>query len=426
MKLKNKICVLLLMLWLPNVLFAQDLPPKQAVADQRDKVIPQGLATDESMNEAYQAADTLDVTRTIQVRLNQILKTDLLNTSQMGLMVYDLDADSAIYRYCERQTLRPASTQKIFTAVTALDELGANYQLKTTLAITGNVSNRTLTGDIYCIGGFDPMLTDDDISVMVDSIRQLGIDTIRGYVYADKSFKDKDLLGEGWCWDDKNPTLSPLLVNKKDAFVARLMTTLRNVGIKVTGVGAEKRCPTNAKTICSRQHSLIDVMQPMMKESDNLYAEAVFYQLAAAKSGQPATAKNARAVVRQLINRIGLDPSMYRIADGCGLSLYNYVSAELEVMMLRYAFQNENIRKHFVSTLPIAAQDGTLKKRMSGTAAAGNVKAKTGTVSAVYSLAGYCTAQNGHHLCFAILNQGVLGASRAREIQDKICIALCK
>lgn len=54
------------------------------------------------------------------------------------------------------------------------------------------------------------------------------------------------------------------------------------------------------------------------------------------------------------------------------------------------------------------------------------MRAKTGTLTGVYSLAGYCTAANGHALCFAVLNQGVMHGSNARSFQDKVCSVLCR
>ena len=123
---------------------------------------------------------------------------------------------------------------------------------------------------------------------------------------------------------------------------------------------------------------------------------------------------------------MGLNPSDYKVADGSGLSLYNYVSAELEVALLRYAFRNENIYLHLYPSLPIAGEDGTLKKRMKGTFAAGNVHAKTGTLTCVTSLAGYCTAANGHRLAFAIINQGCLRDADSRAFQDRVCVAMCQ
>ena len=78
---------------------------------------------------------------------------------------------------------------KLVTAITALDKLGGSYQFKTTLKYTGTVENGVLKGDIYCVGGMDPLFNADDMSAFVESIRKMGVDTIRGHLYADKSMK---------------------------------------------------------------------------------------------------------------------------------------------------------------------------------------------------------------------------------------------
>jgi D-alanyl-D-alanine carboxypeptidase/D-alanyl-D-alanine-endopeptidase (penicillin-binding protein 4) len=144
-----------------------------------------------------------------------------------------------------------------------------------------------------------------------------------------------------------------------------------------------------------------------------------------ARNAAPRT-DDARRCVKQLIESLGLKAADYRIADGCGLSLYNYVSPELLVRLLRYAYQSPAIRSRLLLSLPIAGTDGTLKNRMKGTPAEGNVRAKTGTVTGISSLAGYCTAPNGHELCFCIINQGVLRGSDGRQFQDSVCTALCE
>ena len=162
----------------------------------------------------------------------------------------------------------------------------------------------------------------------------------------------------------------------------------------------------------------------MMKDSDNLYAEALFYQLAASSGKHPATAQDARNIIKRLVRKIGLNPADYIFADGSGLSLYNYVTAELEVELLKYAYRNSNIYLHLYPSLPIAGTDGTLKRRMKTPPTADNVRAKTGTLTGVQSLAGYCTTPKNHTLCFAIINNGILKDSQARALQDKICEAL--
>lgn len=369
--------------------------------------------------------DTLPWPQNVQAKIDQLLTHDMFQTSQLGLMIWDLDADSALYRFNERQLMRPASTMKAITAITALDRLGGSYQFKTELCYTGQVDSCVLQGDVYCVGGFDPRFNTDDMRAFVEGLHKMGIDTIRGNLYADKSMKDADLLGEGWCWDDDNPVLSPLLISRKDQFMDRFYTELRKAGIYLAGAIGNKRKPHEASCIVRRFHTIDQILMRMMKESDNLYAEAMFYQLAASTGNHPASAKSAKAVIRQLVNKLGLDGSRYRFADGSGLSLYNYVSAELEVRLLRYAYENENIYNHLLPSLPIAGQDGTLRRRMRSQFTNGNVRAKTGTLEGVSSLCGYLTASNGHRLCFSIINQGVMHAKNGRKFQDKVCSILC-
>lgn len=358
--------------------------------------------------------------------IDNLLKSDMFETSQVGMMVYDLDADSAIYCHNERQLMRPASTMKLLTAITAIDKLGGSYQFKTDLCYTGEVTDGTLSGNIYCVGGFDPRFNIDDMRAFVESIRKMGVDTIRGTIYADKSMKDEAQYGEGWCWDDDNPILSPLLVGRKDVFIDRFVQELREAGIVVDAFTGQGRKPDDAFCICRRFHTIDQVLMRMLKESDNLYAESMFYQIGAASGSQPATAHSARSVMNRLIKKVGLDPKRYNIADGSGLSLYNYVTAELEVRLLRYAFKNNNIYLHLHPSLPQAGTDGTLRKRMTSPFTQGNVYAKTGTLSGISSLAGYCTAANGHRLAFAIINQGLLHGRNGRSFQDRVCTILCQ
>ena len=163
----------------------------------------------------------------------------------------------------------------------------------------------------------------------------------------------------------------------------------------------------------------------MMKMSVNQVAESMFFQIAA-QNGKPYVSRhNGAAYVKQFIReQLNLIPENYRIADGSGLSLYNYITPELLVETLRYAYENQDIYLHLLPALPIAGEDGTLKNRMRFTSAHGKIAAKTGTVTGICSLAGYATAKNGHRLCFAIINQGQIKGSEARNFQDEVCYIL--
>lgn len=394
--------------------------------DERDTVTVDSLWTDTLQQAASEQIDTLPWPHNVRAELEKLLSSDMFSTSQVGMMIWDLDADSAIFARGERQLLRPASTMKAITAIVALDKLGGGYQFKTELCYTGRVDSCTLVGDVYCVGGFDPRFNNDDLRAFAEALRRMGIDTIRGNLYADKSMKDADRLGEGWCWDDDNPVLSPLLIGRKDDFMTRFYDALVADGIYLQGALGEKTKPQSANCIVTRFHTIDQILMRMLKESDNLYAESMFYQIGAATGDRPATAKSASRVIKQLVSKVGLRPSAYAFADGSGLSLYNYVSAELEVRLLRYAYQNENIYHHLLPALPSAGEDGTLRKRMRQTFTLGNVKAKTGTVTGVSSLCGYLTAYNGHRLCFAIINQGLRHVSNGRNFQDRVCSILSR
>lgn len=383
--------------------------------------------TDTSNVDVLVSEDDRPWPQNVQARLDELLRNDMFETSTVGMMVYDLTADSVIFKHNERQLMRPASTLKMMVAVTALDRLGNDYEYETCLLRTGDIEGRVLDGNLYCKGGFDPAFDNSDLSVMVDSVLRLGVDTIRGNLYADLSMKDSDRLGEGWCWDDDNPILSPLLISRKDNFMERFRERLHRAGIEVEGEIKTGDVPRTAHELCVVKRRIDDILPRMMKKSDNLYSESLFYQIASSSgSSVSASAKQGRRIINRLIEKLGFKSSNYYIADGCGLSLYNYVSPELEVAFLKYAFSKDKIYVPLYQNMPVAGVDGTLDDRMRRGYACGNVHAKTGTVTGVSSLAGYCTAANGHKLCFSIINMGLRHSSSGRRFQDRVCEALCR
>ena len=364
----------------------------------------------------------------VQTRLDSLMTDPLLERTQLGLMVYDLSADSVLYSYGGKQTLRPASTMKLLTSVTALDLLGSGYAYRTYLYYKGKIARGVLSGDVWLVGGMDPLFDEKDMQVFAETLHRVGVDTIRGQIMQDVSFKEEPRLGEGWCWDDDNPQLTPLLMSRKDEFASLFKDELMKCGVFVDAPVSIGRMPKDKDVllVCSRSHPLSEVLVPMMKESDNLYAESMFYQIAASLGKRPAEASHARQLIKQVLAKAGVTGVQYRIADGSGLSLYNYVTPELMVRLLRYAYLKRDVMAALYPALPVAGVDGTLKKRMTKGSAFENVHAKTGTVSGVSSLAGYCRAANHHFLAFCIINQGVMKNADGRDFQDKVCEAMCK
>ena len=237
----------------------------------------------------------------LRQKLDSLLNDPLFETTQVGLMVYDLTADQPVYQHHARQLMRPASTMKVITAITALDRLGGDCMFTTRLCYTGKIQKGKLTGNLYCVGGFDPLVTNNDIKDMVARLYEMGVDTLRGHVYADRSMKEAVDWGEGWCWDDDNPRLTSLTIGRQDTFTDCVVRELQNIGIVLQNVTiGEAVCPANAHLICPRFHTIDQVMDRMMKKSDNFHAEALFYQIAAS-TGKP-LCKASDDVLRYKVN----------------------------------------------------------------------------------------------------------------------------
>ncbi|MCF0236030.1 MAG: D-alanyl-D-alanine carboxypeptidase/D-alanyl-D-alanine-endopeptidase [Bacteroidaceae bacterium] len=356
----------------------------------------------------------------LQQRFGRLMLDPLMQQAQVGAFVYDLTDDRPLLAHGHRQRMRPASTMKVLTAVAALDQLGGDYRLTTTAFVDAPLETN-LRGSLYVRGGMDPLLGHDDLQAMVNALRNGGVTTIEGDVVLDVSMKDANLLGWGWCWDDNEAPLTPLIYLGKADFSTHLLSALQSAGIQVRGQVREGRVASQAQQLVVRTHAIDQVLRPMMKRSDNLMAESMFYQIAAASGKVPATRKEGAAAIERLVTQLGLRPADYQIADGSGLSLYNYVSPELLVQTLRYAYSRAPIYDSFLPTLPIMGVDGTLQNRGQGTAARQRVWAKTGTLDGVVSLAGYAQAPNGHTLAFAFILQGVPKAAAGRAWIDRAC-----
>ena len=362
------------------------------------------------------------------LRLDSLLQTadTLLRTTQLGLHIVDLTTGQVLYAYNSQHRMRPASSEKMVTAIAALDRLGPNYQFTTQLLTTATVSGGTLQGDLYIKGVLDPLLSTADVRALAAQLKAAGIRKIAGRLIADASFKDADEYGWGWCWDDENPVLSPLLVDGKPGLAAALRTALKNAGITLSKGVTSGTAPAAARQLTAIQRPLTAVLQPMMKESDNLCAEAVFYQLPQTAAGRSAQGKHySRRQAASVINEV-IGGGASSVADGSGLSLYNYQTPETFTRLLAYAAARpDSIFNPLLAALPIAAMDGTLKNRMADTPAAANVRAKTGSVTAVSTLVGYTTQRStGHLIAFAIMNQGVPSMAQGRNFQNRVCILL--
>ena len=220
------------------------------------------------------------------------------------------------------------------------------------------------------------------------------------------------------------------IYSSQDFFMHTFLERLRAKGIHCLSDYSFREFQKDSVSVrmASYSTSVQAVVNRIMKESDNLNAEALLCRLGAQfTGGRHVSAADGLSAVRQLIGKLGYLPDRYNLADGCGLSNYNYISSELLVAFLKFAYSRTDVFQKLYKALPIGGVDGTLKNRMrKGTLSYKNVHAKTGSFTAINCLAGYLKANNGHHIAFAIMNQNVLSGREARKFQDAVCDMLIR
>ncbi len=165
--------------------------------------------------------------------------------------------------------------------------------------------------------------------------------------------------------------------------------------------------------------TLAQLLALTLPPSDNFFAETLVKDLGAQFAGAGTTAAGAGIVARTISSSLGIHPT---VVDGSGLSESNRTSP-YEVADLLVALASTPTGAVLRESLAIAGRTGTLEKRMRHTAAAGRCEGKTGTLTGVSNLVGYCQAANGHLLAFAIFNDGI-STSAAHTFQDHMAITL--
>ena len=172
-----------------------------------------------------------------------------------------------------------------------------------------------------------------------------------------------------------------------------------------------------------RSPPLRDVLPFFEKPSQNQIGEILFKTLALEKTGVGRADSAARVVERQLI-AWGAAPDGFAIRDGSGLSRHDYVTPRTLVLVLDAIRRQPDFRL-FYDALPIAGVDGTIRNRMKGTLAEGNLHAKTGTLDKARSLSGYVTTADGRLLLFsALCNNYVVPTRRVDRVTDAIGVRL--
>jgi serine-type D-Ala-D-Ala carboxypeptidase/endopeptidase (penicillin-binding protein 4) len=364
-----------------------------------------------------------------------------------GAYVYDLTAKQALFSERATTMRPPASVEKLYTATTALEQMGPSARLATTVLGVGHLAaGGVWEGSLYLRGGGDPTFgttsfidrhydgVGASLSTLVSQLVHTdGIHSITGSVEGDESYFDS-LRGEpssDYAWDPfLEGTLSALAFNRGEtgstkgphapaAFAARaLWGALKARGVRIRGSSGAASTPAGATQLAQVQSpTLTQLLGLMLPPSDNFFAETLVKDLGALYGGAGTTAAGAAVVSKTMAAVLGIDP---HVVDGSGLSEADKTSP-YQVADLLVGLASTPFGSVLRNSLAIAGHTGTLELRMRGTRASGNCQGKTGTLTGVSNLVGYCQAADGHTLAFAIFNDGI-PTEAAHAFQDNMVI----
>jgi D-alanyl-D-alanine carboxypeptidase/D-alanyl-D-alanine-endopeptidase (penicillin-binding protein 4) len=217
------------------------------------------------------------------------------------------------------------------------------------------------------------------------------------------------------------PRRYSLVVDNPPLFTAgALHAALVSAGVTVDGqvrLGEAPKEGTPVATISSPP--LWSIISAMNRESINIFAELLFRNAGRGETDQEGSAQTGLAALRAFMaEKVGTKPEAVYAADGSGLSVLDKLTARSMIQLLSYAHRAP-WSAQFHASLPVAGESETLRGRMRGTPAQGNLHAKTGTTNSVVSLGGYVTARNGEVLAFAFMYNGA-DRWNAKSAMDQI------
>lgn len=456
---------------------------------------------------AGEPAPALETLARLRERLVARLSEPRFARAYWGIQVVSLETGNTLFTANADKAFLPASTAKLFTAALALDRLGPNFRVRTSLyAAARPDTSGTLRGDLILYGrgdaGFSVSAAGGDwdraLAPLVDALKTAGVKQVTGDLVADESYFRGPPIGSGWEYGDLQwyygAEVSALTLNNNAIdvnvrpagkvglpaevflFPSTRFLVLSNLTQTVATNGARRvdvsrpldgnvvwvkgTLPLGARTAtesisvhrpaawfgeelkqalqrsgigvqgqvravnaAGREKAALDLSRLMelggtlsaplreelartLKPSQNLHAELLLFQ-AGATGGDAAVANltSEQAGLRALavfLAKAGLAPDEVRLEEGSGLSRHDLVTPRALVGLLQFMARHPQAQV-FRDALPIAGVDGTLRTRMRGTPAERNLRAKTGSLSLVNTLAGYVTTAAGEPLVFALM-----------------------
>lgn len=174
---------------------------------------------------------------------------------------------------------------------------------------------------------------------------------------------------------------------------------------------------------------LAEIIKVTLKVSQNLYADTLLRLVGTTVTGTaPAGSASAgQAAIEEQLKAWHIEADRYVLADGSGLSRYNYLSASMVADVLTAMYADDRYRRPFLDALPIAGVDGTIAARMKGTKAENNARAKTGSIAHARALSGFVTSADGEPLVFSmIVNNFNVPQAEADAVIDRAVARLAE
>ena len=356
----------------------------------------------------------------------------------------------------------PASTMKILVAAVAIDVLGDDFRYTTRL-MGPAPSAGVINGDVYLVGGGDPLLSGDwypqsdldrfpafnttSLDELARNLAAAGVTQINGDVLGDGSRYDDELYAPGWGADVNGIEAGPydaLLVNDarvlgdeqrsndpNQAGAREFVRILGEQGISVTGGAGTGTAPAGAAELATVQSQpLPAVIAEMLTNSDNNTAELMLKEIGLTASGSGTREAGAEAIAATLAGW-GIDTAGLVVADGSGLSTDDRITCRTMIAVLQHA----GFASAVGQGLAIGGETGTLNDVFGDTSVAGRIRGKTGTLNnvpydqdppAVKALAGYLPVDGGGAIEYTLLLNGgiITDQSEYRPIWAELVNAL--
>ncbi|CAN5833749.1 hypothetical protein BH23ACT2_BH23ACT2_07910 [soil metagenome] len=359
------------------------------------------------------------------------------------------------YRHDADRPLIPASTQKLRTALVALERLGGDHRFVTEVVATSAPVDGVINGDLGLVGGGDPALMTNEyrlarrigedgpatsLDALADEVAASGVIWVAGRVVGDESRYDQ--VRSVASWPDRYLTqgvsgpLSALTVDEgytlrpargggspvrdrsadpaSDA-AAQFSELLRKRGIVILGEAEGGAAAEGSVEVASaRSAPLTDTVRQMLLTSDNQVAELLVKELGHSADRAGSTAEGV-AVLTQTLTGPGRSAPASTSVDGSGLDRSNRMSCDELVGLLASSGGAQGL---IGPSLPVAGESGTLAGRFQGNPAEGRLAAKTGALSEVSALAGFVSLPGGGTATVAYVANGAAVDATAVGVQE--------